>query len=121
MGLRLTSDSNAMRISCKTSEGVEELIERIDKVVLRVTGCKRRRLQLKFSSPAVAYLYKEGFVTSQPTYTDSHLIFDVFMNDAEFSRFQKSFACNLFFVSSGLYVSLENLINGGDSSIALTS
>lgn len=86
----LTSNSNAVRISCKTSEGVVQLIERIDKVVLRVTGCKRRRLELKFSSPAVAYLYKEGFVTTQPTHTDSHLIFDVFMNDAEFSRFQKS-------------------------------
>ncbi|KAE9414403.1 hypothetical protein Angca_006806, partial [Angiostrongylus cantonensis] len=91
-GTPITSNSDAIRISCKTSEGVRKLIQRIDRVVLHVTGCKRRRLQLKFSSPAVAYLYKEGFVASQPTHSDSHLIFDVFMNDAEFSRFQKSFS-----------------------------
>uniref|UniRef100_A0A0K0DB43 Hflx-type G domain-containing protein n=1 Tax=Angiostrongylus cantonensis TaxID=6313 RepID=A0A0K0DB43_ANGCA len=57
-GTPITSNSDAIRISCKTSEGVRKLIQRIDRVVLHVTGCKRRRLQLKFSSPAVAYLYK---------------------------------------------------------------
>ncbi|KJH39812.1 hypothetical protein DICVIV_14296 [Dictyocaulus viviparus] len=54
----LVPTSNAIRISCKTSEGVQTLIQRIDELVLRASGCKRRKLELKFSSPAVAYLYK---------------------------------------------------------------
>ncbi|RCN35124.1 hypothetical protein ANCCAN_19018 [Ancylostoma caninum] len=59
-------------------------------MVLRATGCKPRRLRLKASSPAIPYLYKEGFVAKEPSCTDSYLIFDVFMNDAEFARFQKA-------------------------------
>lgn len=85
-----SSTPNAIRISCKSSEGVEGLIEEVDKKVLQATGCKLRRLALKCSSPAIAYLYKEGFVAREPTSTESHLVFDVFMNDAEFARFQKS-------------------------------
>ncbi|KAK6758273.1 hypothetical protein RB195_015845 [Necator americanus] len=85
-----SSTPGAIRISCKTSNGVNDLIAKLDEMVLRATGCKLRRLRLKFSSPAIPYLYREGFVTKEPHCTDSHLVFDVFMNDAEFSRFQKS-------------------------------
>uniref|UniRef100_A0A7I4YVK6 Hflx-type G domain-containing protein n=1 Tax=Haemonchus contortus TaxID=6289 RepID=A0A7I4YVK6_HAECO len=88
-GAPSTSAPSAMRISCKTSEGVENLIAKVDENVLRATGCKLRRLSLKCSSPAIAYLYKEGLVSREPNPTGSHLVFDVFMNDAEFARFQK--------------------------------
>ncbi|PIO73289.1 hypothetical protein TELCIR_04750 [Teladorsagia circumcincta] len=89
-GTPSTSSPGAMRISCKTSEGIEGLIEKVDKMVLRATGCKLRRVSLKCSSPAIAYLYREGFVSQEPNAAGSHLVFDVFMNDAEFARFQKS-------------------------------
>ncbi|CAJ0589300.1 unnamed protein product [Cylicocyclus nassatus] len=89
-GAAVSSTPGAIRISCKTSEGVDELIAKVDEKVLRSTGCKQRRLRLKYSSPAIPYLYKEGFVSKEPATTDSHLVFDVFMNDAEFARFQKA-------------------------------
>ncbi|WKY13287.1 hypothetical protein Q1695_004251 [Nippostrongylus brasiliensis] len=89
-GTPSVSSAGALRISCRTSEGIQDLITEIDKRVLRSTGCKLRRLRLKFSSPAIAYLYKEGFVVGEPTTTESHLVFDVWMNDAEFARFQKN-------------------------------
>ncbi|EYB82032.1 hypothetical protein Y032_0368g56 [Ancylostoma ceylanicum] len=89
-GSAVSYTPGAIRISCTTSEGVNELIGRVDEMVLRATGCKPRRLRLKASSPAIPYLYKEGFVAKEPSHTETHLIFDVFMNDAEFARFQKS-------------------------------
>ncbi|KAL6744194.1 hypothetical protein Aduo_017154 [Ancylostoma duodenale] len=89
-GAAMSLTTGAIKISCKTSEGVDDLIEKVDEMVLRATGCKPRRLRLKASSPAIPYLYKEGFVPREPSCTDSYLIFDVFMNDAEFARFQKA-------------------------------
>ncbi|KAK6026457.1 hypothetical protein OSTOST_07588, partial [Ostertagia ostertagi] len=38
-GTPSTSSSGAVRISCKTSEGIEGLIEKVDKMVLQTTGC----------------------------------------------------------------------------------
>ncbi|KAK5982392.1 Hflx-type G domain-containing protein, partial [Trichostrongylus colubriformis] len=57
-GVPLKSSPGATRISCKTSEGIDDLIEKVDKMVLQATGCKLRRLKLKCSSPAITYLYK---------------------------------------------------------------
>jgi 50S ribosomal subunit-associated GTPase HflX len=94
-------------ISCRTMEGMSELIKQLDKVidsrlgshiicsfhcqsVQLLNGNRLRRLQLAHSSKAIPYLYEHGFIRVPPAPTEcgNYLLIDVNMNDEQFSKFR---------------------------------
>uniref|UniRef100_A0A7E4VI14 Hflx-type G domain-containing protein n=1 Tax=Panagrellus redivivus TaxID=6233 RepID=A0A7E4VI14_PANRE len=79
-------------ISCENGFGLDGLIEQIDQKVQSMTGARLRRLKLRPDSPALAYLYRHGFISphSPPTPSDCEkfLIVDVLMNDDQFAKFR---------------------------------
>ncbi|CAJ0582220.1 unnamed protein product, partial [Mesorhabditis spiculigera] len=86
----LSDIPTSLPVSCKTGEGVEQLIKCIEEQVIKNTGCRLRRIALKLGSPGIQWLYNEGLVTVQPTSSeDERLIFNIFMTDDEMIRFQK--------------------------------
>lgn len=88
-----TSESNnSVRISCKTGDGMHELIDVINDKVTMVTKCKTIRLRLDARSPVIEWLYHNELVVIEPTIDGNYLIFDVVMNESEIGRFRKKFA-----------------------------
>ena len=77
-------------ISCRTMEGMSELIKQLDKSVQLLNGNRLRRLQLAHSSKAIPYLYEHGFIRVPPAPTEcgNYLLIDVNMNDEQFSKFR---------------------------------
>lgn len=59
---------------------------------MMLRGSKQRRLKLSPGSKVIPYLYDNGLVTKEPEVTDcgNFLVFDVFMNDQQMAKFQKS-------------------------------
>eukprot|EP00080_Pristionchus_pacificus_P010188 PDM70208.1 50S ribosome-binding GTPase [Pristionchus pacificus] len=83
-----SGDDSAWRISCRNGEGMNELIEELDRMVRKKSGVKGRIISLPYSSHSIQYLYSEGFVVDEPQSTDTHLKFHVNMTDEEFEKFK---------------------------------
>ncbi|CAB3397729.1 unnamed protein product [Caenorhabditis bovis] len=73
----VSDTGNKIRISCKTGEGMNDLVQLIDKKVVEATDCKTIRLRLDVRSPIIEYLYRNEFVVAEPKEKDNTLIFDV--------------------------------------------
>ncbi|EFP01947.1 hypothetical protein CRE_22804 [Caenorhabditis remanei] len=86
------SESSSIRISCKTGDGMAELIGVINEKVSIATKCKTIRLRLDVRSPVIEWLYHNEFVVVEPISDGNMLIFDVVMNESEIGRFRKKFA-----------------------------
>uniref|UniRef100_A0A1I7UN68 Hflx-type G domain-containing protein n=1 Tax=Caenorhabditis tropicalis TaxID=1561998 RepID=A0A1I7UN68_9PELO len=83
---------NSVRISCKTGEGMHQLIDILNEKVSMATKCKTIRLRLDVRSPVIEWLYHNEFVVVEPVADGNSLIFDVVMNESEIGRFRKKFA-----------------------------
>ncbi|EGT35308.1 hypothetical protein CAEBREN_11668 [Caenorhabditis brenneri] len=83
---------NSVRISCKTGDGMSELVELLNEKVTMATRCKTIRLRLDVRSPVINWLYHNEFVVVEPIVDGNNLIFDVVMNESEVGRFRKTFA-----------------------------
>ncbi|CAK5113484.1 unnamed protein product [Meloidogyne enterolobii] len=87
----LTSENNnnLFAISCRTLEGLPELIKQIDKKVKILSGASIRRLRLPNNSKLSQRLYKEGYV-GIPSECGQYLFFDLLMNNEQFAKFHAS-------------------------------
>ncbi|KAI1717625.1 50S ribosome-binding GTPase domain-containing protein [Ditylenchus destructor] len=85
-------EPGSLLISCRTGDGIQDLVKRMDMAVMMLRGSKLRRLKLSPNSKVVPYLYDNGLVTKEPEVSDcgNFLVFDVFMNDQQMAKFQKS-------------------------------
>ncbi|KAH7710202.1 GTP-binding protein HflX [Aphelenchoides avenae] len=77
-------------ISCRTGEGVNELIQRIDTAVIAINGGRLRRFHLHPHSKLIPYLYGEGLVSSEPIPSEDgqKLTFDLYLNDQQLAKLQ---------------------------------
>lgn len=57
---------------------------------MELSGSRIRRLRLPLGSKSIPYLYENNSVSKEPLPSEcgNFLIFDVFMNDAQFSKFK---------------------------------
>ncbi|PIC28353.1 hypothetical protein B9Z55_020304 [Caenorhabditis nigoni] len=85
------TSTNSIRISCKTGDGMQDLIDRINQKVTIATKCKTIRLRLDVRSPVIEWLYHNEFVVVEPVADGNNLIFDVVMSESEIGRFRKKF------------------------------
>jgi len=85
-----TSSESMIVISCRTGQGMSELLERVDKSVQQITGSRPRCLRLSPGSKSLSYLYEQNLVSvpPKPSECGNYLFFDVVMNDAQMATLQ---------------------------------
>lgn len=87
-----TETNNSIRVSCRTGDGMLDLIDLINQKVILATNCKTIRLRLDVRSPVIEWLYHNDFVVVEPVADGNNLIFDVVMSESEIGRFRKTFS-----------------------------